>query len=278
MPNPGQLQFPAARDTLKTLIQAANNAFTTLTAQLSAGAATMTVSSTALFPDSGIWVCENEIGTYDGKTATTLTNLTRGEQGMTDATHANGSTIEILVTARDHNVLAELGLALEDKLGTGLSQAAINQILRGTGPGASAWGAMQAADLPSSLNQILISVVWASPGAESGNAIEIQASCQDFAGNAFASGLVDVQIVVSDAANDSSPSATATIAAAGTPVGSILDGAGTATVIVRTDSNGIFKIKVSEPSAGSRYLWLSPGGHSRLHPRSSTGVQQLTFA
>lgn len=131
---------------------------------------------------------------------------------------------------------------------------------------------------PTTLNNALISVVWGSPAAESGNAIEIAASCLDFSGAAFASGLVDVKLIVSDAANDGEPSHTAVITAASVPVGTILSGSGTATVIVRTDSNGNFKIKVTETAAASRYLWTTTGGHSRLWVRSSTGVQQLTFA
>jgi len=285
---PGTVNFPTSLDDAISLIEATNNASTTLAAGVNASALSIPIADPGEFSGSGVATLTDsltaptkmELVIYTSKSGSNLIVPSggRGAFGSTAQSWLSGEFVELRPLAQHHLTNANAVIAIQSKLGVGAGTAAINQILRGVGAGVTAWGAMQAADLPSSLNQILISVVWASPGAESGDAIEIQASCQDFAGNAFASGLVDAQIVVSDAANDSSPSATATISAAGTPVGSIMDGAGTATVIVRTDSNGNFKIKVSEPSAGSRYLWLSPGGHSRLHPRSSTGVQQLTFA
>lgn len=284
---PSIINFPASLDDAVSLIEATNNASSTLTAGINASALSVPVADPGEFPSSGIVTLTDsltvptklELVIYTSKSGSNLVVPSggRGAFGTTAQSWLSGEFIELRPLAQHHLTNAAAIQALEAKLGIGAGAAAANQILRGIGAGASAWGAMLAADLPATLNQTLISVVWASPGAESGNAIEIQASCQDFAGNAFLSGLVDVQIVVSDAANDSSPSATATITAATSPVGSILDGSGTATVVVRTDSSGNFKIKVSETAPGDRYLWLSPGGHSRLYPRSSTGVQQLTF-
>lgn len=123
-----------------------------------------------------------------------------------------------------------------------------------------------------------IDLVWAAPGAESSDAIEIQASIQDQAGNAITSALVEVEVRVSDAANDYEPSSTAIITAAGTPVGTLLAGSGTATTVWQTNSSGLFKIKVTETAAADRYLWIRAGGNTRLFVKSLNGVQQLTFA
>lgn len=238
----GVTQYPGALDTVKTLVEVANDAVTTLTAPLGIGDTVAQVANTSRFSNSGFAVFESEIASFDGKTPTTLTNLVRGQQGTVAAGHASGVDVEQMVTARDHNVLAEALIAMQE-----------------------------------ALENVLISVVWGTPVAEAGNAIEIAATCVGLAGSVFESGLVDVKLVVSDAANDGEPSHTAIITAANAPVGTVLSGAGTATVIVRTDNNGQFKIKVSEPAAASRYLWTTSGGHSRLWVRSSTGVQQLTF-
>ncbi len=123
----------------------------------------------------------------------------------------------------------------------------------------------------------LTSIVWGSPGVESANIIEIQAITQDFAGNPLSSDHVDVEIRVTDGATDNEPSATATLTAAGSPIGNVLRGSGTATLGIRTDGNGHLAIAVHETAAAHRYLWIHSGGNSRLWVRSATGVQELVF-
>lgn len=139
MPKPGELQYPNALDTAKTLVEAANDAATTLTAPLGISDITAQVASAAKFPNSGFVVIGSEILTFDGKTATTLLNLTRGEQGTTAAGHNSGDAVEQLITARDHNVLADAIRALESKVGSAASTPAASKVLRGTGAGTSAW-------------------------------------------------------------------------------------------------------------------------------------------
>lgn len=128
------------------------------------------------------------------------------------------------------------------------------------------------------IDPVLISVVWGSPGSESSEIIEVAASCVDFNNVAFASGIVEVEIKVTDSAADAEPSATATLAAAATPVGTLLSGTGTATVVMRTNASGLFKVAVTEATATVfRYLWIKQGGNARLWVRSSTGVLELSF-
>lgn len=123
----------------------------------------------------------------------------------------------------------------------------------------------------------LVEVVWATPGAESGNAIEVSASSQDVTGASLASDEVGVMVIVSDSAGDTEPSATATISAATSPVGTLLGGGGTATAVFKTDSSGNFKIRVSETAAASRYIWVRAGGHFQRYVKARDGVLQLTF-
>lgn len=250
---PGTVNFPVGLDDAISLIQVSNNASSTLTAGINSGDLLIPVADPAEFSASGVVTLVDsltvptviEIAIYTSKSGSDLVVPAggRGAQGTSAQAWISGSFIEQRPTARHHTVLADGLIAVE----TGFSQS-------------------------------LISLVWAAPGAEAANAIEIAASCQDFAGVAFASGLIDAEIKVSDAANDTEPSSTATITAAGTPVGTLLSGSGTATVVMRTDAGGNLTIKVNETAAASRYLWVKGGGHSRLWVRSSTGVQQLTFA
>lgn len=127
------------------------------------------------------------------------------------------------------------------------------------------------------INDELLSLEWGTPGAESGNAIEIVGSVKKLDGTSSTSSAVDVKIIVSDGATDNEPSATATLSAANTPVGTVLAGSGTATMVIRS-SSGSIKVKVSESSAGHRYLWISGAGHERQWIRAAAGVLELVFA
>jgi len=127
------------------------------------------------------------------------------------------------------------------------------------------------------VDESLISLEWGTPSAETANAIDITGSIKTLAGAALASSVVDVQVIVSDGATDCEPSATATLSAAGTPVGTVLAGSGTATLTIRSNA-GSLSIRASETAAAHRYLWLRNGGNQRLWVRSLTGVKELIFA
>lgn len=129
----------------------------------------------------------------------------------------------------------------------------------------------------SSIDLVLIGVVWGTPGAEVADSIEVAASCTDFSGAPFLSDIVDLRIIVSDGPTDAEPSASATIISAGVPVGTLMAGSGTATVVMRTDAAGAFAIKVQETAVATRYLWINTGGQERLWVRSTVGVLPITF-
>ena len=117
---------------------------------------------------------------------------------------------------------------------------------------------------------LLVGVDWGTPSSESGNAIEVGATIKNVNGQSLNTSTLDVQIVVTDGATDSEPSATATLTATSTPSGTVLGGSGTATLTIRS-VDGAFGVKVNETSAGHRYLWLRGSGHCRLWPRSNSG-------
>lgn len=151
-------------------------------------------------------------------------------------------------------------------------------VLHGNGSGAPSFSAIVAGDLDATtIANLLGYVAWGSAGAESGNAIEITGTVTNIAGNAIAAATSEVEVMVSDGANDAEPSATATIAAAGTPVGTLLSGSATATVTMRTNSSGQFAVSVGETAAASRYLWVRQGRNSQAWIKANASAKQLTF-
>jgi hypothetical protein len=119
----GQTNYPTTLDGDAELLTAHNNIGTTLNGLLSSGSSTITVYSTAGFPTSDVIIIEGEMITYTGKTGTTFTGCTRGqflsEGGLAASAHADLSKVELLMTARHHNVLKEAIKALQAKVGVG---------------------------------------------------------------------------------------------------------------------------------------------------------------
>ncbi|MCB0096884.1 MAG: hypothetical protein KDE46_14245, partial [Caldilineaceae bacterium] len=79
---------------------------TTLTAQATAGAATVTVASTGTFPSAGgFWVGSTRWSyvRYSGTTATTFTGCTWTGDAEEQATHANGSTVRFWYPVTENN-------------------------------------------------------------------------------------------------------------------------------------------------------------------------------
>ncbi len=150
-------------------------------------------------------------------------------------------------------------------------------VLHGNAGGAPSFGPVVAADLTSGLQVSFGYVEFGTPGAETANVIEITGTVKDLAGTAIAAATSDIKIVISDTATTANPSPTATGAAAGTPVGTILAGSGTGTLWVRTSASGTFAIAVTETAAASRYLNVSQGVNSQAFIRANAAAKQLTF-
>jgi len=115
----GTSNYPTSLDTVVELIQAANNAQTTLNGALTANATTVAVISTALFANTGCFAVDNELISYTGKTATSFTGCVRGFDGTTAATHSSGATVSDVVTTRHHEVVVDAILAIQERLGAG---------------------------------------------------------------------------------------------------------------------------------------------------------------
>lgn len=115
----GTTNYPTSLDTVVELVEAANNAADTLSAGISAGDTSLTLTDAAEFAASGIVAIENELLSYTGKSGSTLTGLTRGIEGTTAASHSSGADVRQVITAASHNVQSAAIIALEQKLGTG---------------------------------------------------------------------------------------------------------------------------------------------------------------
>jgi len=166
------------------------------------------------------------------------------------------------------------GAAPSTPVGLGTS----TQVLHGNASGAPTWGQIVVGDVADAIADLFAQVSWGAAGAESANVIEVPATVQDLQGNTLTVATTEVEVMVSDSATDAEPSATATLSAAGTPVGTLMAGSGTATVIFRATSGGLFTVAVSEAAAGSRFLWVRQGRNSQAFVRANASPKSITFA
>ena len=111
--------------------------------------------------------------------------------------------------------------------------------------------------------------------AEVANQISVPVQIKHLDGTNYTTDLVDILVVVSDAANDREPSATATLSSGA--LGTMYAGSGTATGVYRSDINGRIDILVSETAAAYRYLWVVAGGNTRLFIKAKNGVHEVQF-
>lgn len=148
----GVKNFPTSLDDLLTLLPARDSAATQLTATLTTGAVSMTVADTSRFPTAGTLTFKGEHIGYTGKTSTTFTGLTRAlftaDGGAAAQSGDIGDPVRLAVTARHHNILAEVLIAVQTKLGIGADTPAAGTVLKGTGAGTSAWEGITPADIP----------------------------------------------------------------------------------------------------------------------------------
>lgn len=161
---------------------------------------------------------------------------------------------------------------------TPLGLGTTTQVLHGNAGGAPTWGNIVLSDLATALVANFTYCEWGTAGAEASNAIEVPATIKDLQGTTLAAATTEVEVMVSDSATDAEPSATATLGAAGTLVGTLLSGGGTATATWRTSAAGLFTAKVTETAAGSRYLWVKTGKNSSAWVRANASPKAVTFA
>lgn len=188
--SPGAVKFPTSVDTADSLIRASNSARTTLSGGLTSGATTVTVVSTASFPNSGAAMVDSEIFFYSGKTSTIFTGVTRGADSTTAATHVSGAAVRGVITAAHHNTLSSAVVNTQGKVGAGASMPSSGTFLRGTGAGSSAWGALSNSDLPAA--PTFSGTVTAGGFAGDGSGLTNLPASPTFSGNVAVGGNLNV--------------------------------------------------------------------------------------
>lgn len=203
------------------------------------------------------------------------TGLTAGTSGGILGFTASGTLASSVALTANALILGGGAGATPTPLG---SLGTTSTVLHGNASGAPTFGQIVAADIADAVADLFAKIVAGSPGTESSNAIEVQFTAQDLQGNTLAAATTEVTVVVTDGSADSEPSATATLSAADTPVGTLLAGGGTATAKFRTNSSGVFTVKVTETSAADRFLHISIGANSRGIVFAGQAPVSLTFA
>lgn len=234
-------------------------------------------SSTTYWAGNGTW----QTPVIDVSAVTGTLAVTHGGTGITSGTsggvlYFSGTTAIASSAALAANQIVLGGGAGQPPATLG-SLGTTTTVLHGNAAGAPSFSAIVAGDLDSTLKVVFGAVSWGTAGAESANTIEITGTVLDANGVSIAAATSDVKIIVSDAVTDGEPSATATIAAAASPVGTVLAGTGTATIVMRTNASGQFAIAVTDVSVASRYLNASQGVNSQAFIRAAAGPKQLTF-
>ncbi|NUN04713.1 MAG: hypothetical protein HUU57_03025 [Bdellovibrio sp.] len=94
----------------------------TLSGNITAGVTSISVSSTAGYPTSGVLLIDDELIAYTGITGTSFTGLTRGFSGTTAAAHLAGAYTEVLAMYAGGNV--KTGILTSDEIRVGATTSA----------------------------------------------------------------------------------------------------------------------------------------------------------
>jgi hypothetical protein len=162
---PGVTNFPASLDDAISLIEANNQASSTLTAGITATSLLIPVADPAEFPNSGLatltdsitpWTSaptKIEIFRYTSKSGSNLvvpSTADRGIYGTTAQSWNSGQFVGQRFTARHHTVLADAQIATQAKLGFRASTPAINAVLVSPANGESEWAQIVNANISNS--------------------------------------------------------------------------------------------------------------------------------
>jgi len=115
---PGSVSWPYHPVTTGELYIAANNAVTTLTADLDASSLTLTVASASNFVANQILTIGTELMKVCSASGTTITVCSRGIAGTTAATHASGATVTGNISAEMYRRFALELASLESDIFT----------------------------------------------------------------------------------------------------------------------------------------------------------------
>lgn len=142
----GSTNYPTSLDNMTTLVEAKNNASTTLVS-------TITSSSTIIVGDNssgqiskfpangGIIRIDDEIISYSSIiNGNEFVVEARGFENTSAVSHLANSLISLDITAASNNVKNSAIIAIETKIGTGSSTPSNNDVLKSNSTGSSTWG------------------------------------------------------------------------------------------------------------------------------------------
>lgn len=220
----GSTNYPTSLDSVSDLVEAKNNASTTLTSSLASNSTNVSVVSTSGFPfNGGIIRINNEIIAYTQISTSPhmFSGLTRGFEGTVATSHNLGDTVSLDITAASNNVKNDAIIALESKVGVTSSTPTNRTVLRGgTTAGTSSWEQIEYdislhAEYTIAANQVLLRFVApraftipsgnffgrASIGPTANRDFLVQKNGSTFATLRFASGSTTLSIVSSTSTN-----------------------------------------------------------------------------
>jgi len=123
-------KFPTSVATINELLDARNNVEVILDGSIDDSVTTIVVIDTSNIPSAGkLTFIEDgsyEVVSYTGKTATSITGVTRGDDLTTATAHTDGTKIGVAQSAEYHNILADEIIAiaqnLSDRIGLDTAQ------------------------------------------------------------------------------------------------------------------------------------------------------------
>jgi len=143
----GTASYPTSLPTADSMFRTANSpTTTTLNGGITSGDTSIVLTSASAYTASGAIKIDSEIIYYSSKSVNTLTVSTRGADGTSAASHANGATVRMVAISRMHQIHNDEIIALCTKLGTGSSTAITNSVMAGTAAGVSSWTATPTID------------------------------------------------------------------------------------------------------------------------------------
>lgn len=125
------MAFPDTVASLTDLLSAANDSLTTLDGAIDNAVVTVTVVSTATFPNEGVFSVDAEIIKYTGKTATSFTGCARAFDNTVAASHLDDATVSGNVVAAHHNLLRDEIRTIETALNTQASPTFAGLVVNG---------------------------------------------------------------------------------------------------------------------------------------------------
>jgi hypothetical protein len=140
----GATNYPGSLDTPSTLVEATNNATGNLANSLDSSSTTSftLTSGGSVFPNSGIVKIDNELIAYESRAGEVFSTLTRAYEGTTAASHNASATVTLVISAASNNVKSSAIIALEQKLGIGVANAADSasgSVMMSVGGGVTDW-------------------------------------------------------------------------------------------------------------------------------------------